>query len=442
MRHNTQLTRKRWLPVAALSGLSVLILLAILRPGPEISPDATLAPLVDVVVAKEQAISPQINGFGRAQPQESWSAISEVTGRVIYRHPDLEKGRSLPAGTIVIRIDPVDYELAVAQSRSNLKSAELEHDRVNLNKRSLEQSLTIEKGRLTLAQKELKRKTDLKQRGLVSSSELEAQRSTVLVQEKAVWDLQSKLALIPTDRDVATANVKVAQAKLKEAERSLSRTNIVLPFDARIGSVNVELDQVVNVQQILLEAHDMNLMEVTANMSLSDMRRLMSATSGPTILPGQRIPDIRNLSLDAEVVLEVGNTSFSWNGKVDRIDDSIDSAANTIGLTAIVSNNLPNLDPRRSPPLLKDMYVNVKVTGKGKTQVAIPSKAIHGDTVYVVNKQSEIIIRTVEVLFEQNQLAVINNGIEPGDTVVVSDILNPRNGMRIRIAEAVVEVQL
>ena len=426
-------TRKRWLPIAAVLGLVVLVILAVLRPSPKVSPEATLAPLVTSVVAGEQIIDPTISGFGRAQPQESWSAISEVTGRVIYRHPDLERGRSLPEGTSVIRIDPVDYELAVAQSRSSLKSAELELDRVNLNKRSFEQSLKLEQGRLELAKKELQRKTDLKSRGLVSSSELEAQRNAVLAQEQSVWDLQSKLALIPTDLDVASANVKVAQAKLKEAERSLSRTNIVLPFNARIGAVNVELDQVVNVQQTLLEAYDMNLMEVTANMSLSDMRQLMFATSGPTLLPGQRIPDIRNLSLDAQVTLQIGDQSFSWLGKVDRIDDSIDAAANTIGLTALINNEVERIDPRRSPPLLKDMYVEVQVTGKGKPAVVIPSRAIHGDKLYVVNNEQTLTIRKIDVLFQQNGQAVISNGLSPGETVVLSDILSPREGMQVRL---------
>lgn len=434
MNSQLNLTRKRWLPLAALTGLAVLILLAVLRPAPQVSPDATLAPLVETVIAKQQTLDPVISGFGRAQPQESWSAISEVSGRVIYRHPDLEKGRSLEKGTSVIKMDPVDYELALAQSRSNLKSAELELDRVNLNKRSFEQSLSLEQSRLDLAKKELKRKTDLNKRGLVSSSELEAQRNAVLAQEQSVWDLQSKLALIPTDLDVASANVKVAQAKLKEAERSLSRTNIILPFDARIHAVNVELDQVVNIQQTLLEAHDMNLMEITANMSLSDMRQLMFATSGPTLLPGERIPDIRNLSLDATVTLQIGDQDFTWQGKVDRIDDSIDAAANTIGLTALINNDLQQVNPRRSPPLLKDMYVEVEVTGKGKPFVVIPSKAIHGDKIYVIGKQNSLEIRQIKVLFQQQGLAVISQGLSVGEEVVVSDILSPRPGMVVRTA--------
>lgn len=430
------LERKKWLLIAVVIGVLTLVLFASIRPAPKVTAEATLAPLVETVETQIKTLDPVIAGFGRAQPKESWSAISEVSGRVIYRHPDLERGRSLPAGTIVIKIDPVDYELAVAQSRSNLKSAELEVDRVNLNLRSYQQSVKFETDRLAIAQKELKRKSDLNKQGLVSNSELEAQRNAVLAQEKALWDLESRLALIPTDLEVATANLKVAQAKLKEAERTLTRTEIRLPFDARIGQVNVELDQVVNVQQVLVDAYDMKQMEITANMSLSDVRELMFATSGSVVLPGQQIPDIRNLALQAKVSLPIGERSFHWFGTINRINDSIDAAANTIGLTALVENDMTKLDPRKAPPLLKDMYVQVDVTGKGQPMVVIPSKALHGDKVYVVDQQGTLQIRRVMVLFEQAGEAVIQQGLTAGEQLVLSDILSPREGMKVRVQES------
>lgn len=332
----------------------------------------------------------------------------------------------------MLRIDPVDYELALAQSRSNLKSSELELGRVNLNKRAYEQSRSIEQGRLAIAKKELKRKEDLKKKGLISSSELEAQRNAVLAQEQTAWDLDSKLSLIPTDMEVAEANVKVAQAKLKESQRSLARTQIQLPFNARIGAVNVELGQVVNKQERLIEVHDLAVMEITANMSLSDMRKLIGSTSGQTILPGQTVPDIRNLNLRAKVSLVVGVQEFMWQGAVDRINDSIDIDANTIGLTIKVNNNMGEFDPRVSVPLLKDMYVQVDVTGESRPTLLIPSRALHGNKVYVLGQDDSIRITEVEVAYDQEGFSAIDAGLQAGDVIIVSDILAPMNGMKIR----------
>ena len=427
---------KYWLPIAAVLGFLVLFLLGALRPSPTMEHDANISPLIEIYQVSKRSLDPVITGFGRAQPQQSWSAISEVSGRVIYRHPELERGRTLPAQTVVLKIDPVDYELALAQSRSSLKSAELELGRVNLNKRAYEQSRSIEQGRLAIAKKELKRKQDLKKKGLISSSELETQRNAVLSQEQTVWDLDSKLMLIPTDTEVAEANVKVAEAKLKESQRSLARTQIQLPFDARIGAVNVELGQVVNQQEKLIEAHDLAVMEITANMSLSDMRKLVGSTTGQTMLPGQNVPDIRNLNLSAKISLVVGKQNFVWQGVVDRIDDSIDADANTIGLTIKANNDMANFDPRESVPLLKDMYVQVDVTGQSRPSLVIPSRALHGNKVYVLGQDNRIKITEVNVTYNQSGFSAIDSGLQAGDVIVLSDILAPLDGMRVRRANA------
>ena len=434
MTNKINFKRKYWLLIAALSGFLVLFVLGLLKPSPKILANVDTSPLVQVVEVELRQLDPVIIGYGRAQPKESWRAISEVTGRIIFRHPELERGRTLTKDTIVLKIDPVDYQLALAQSRSNLKSAELELDRVKLNKRAYQQSRAIELGRIEIAKKELKRKEQLKKQGLVSSSELEAQRNSVLTQEQALWDLDSKLALIPTDTEVAEANVKVAQAKLRESERTLARTEVTLPFDARIGEVSAELDQVVNKQEKLVEVHDLSEMEVTANMSLFDIRRLISSTTGQAMLPGETVPDIRNLNLSAQITLEVGQQTFDWQGTVDRINDSIDTGANTIGLTVKVMNKLGNFNPKIEVPLLKDMYVKVEVTGDSQTILVVPSRALHGNKLYVVADDDLLHIRAVEIAYEQDGFSAIKSGVKVNESIILSDILAPTEGMKIRRA--------
>lgn len=434
MMNKINFKRKHWLLIAAVTGLLVLFIFGLLKPRPTMLANVDTSPLVEVVQVELRQLDPVIIGYGRAQPKESWRAISEVTGRVIFRHPELERGRTIAKNTIVLKIDPVDYQLALAQSRSNLKSAELELDRVILNKRAYQQSRAIELGRIDIAKKELKRKEQLKKKGLVSTSELESQRNSVLAQEQALWDLESKLALIPTDTEVAEANVKVAQAKLRESQRTLARTEVTLPFNARIGEVNAELDQVVNKQEQLVEVHDLSEMEVTANMSLFDIRRLISSTTGQPMLPGETVPDIRNLNLSAQITLEVGQQEFIWQGTVDRINDSIDTGANTIGLTVKVINKLGNFDPQIEVPLLKDMYVKVEVTGDSQTILVVPSRALHGNKLYVVADDNSLHIRAVTIAYEQGRFSAIKSGVKLNESIVLSDILAPTEGMKIRSA--------
>lgn len=431
---NINFQQKRWLPLIALMGFVLLILLVMSKSEPELLDNASPGPLVEVHVVKKQPFDPVITGFGRVQPRESWAAISEVSGRVIFRHPELEKGRTLPKDTVIVKIDPVDYQLALAQSRSSLKSAELEVERVNLNQRSFKQSRQIELGRLKIFEDDLKRKKDLNNQGLVSSSELEAQQNQVLAQEKLVWDLDSKLALIPTDMEVAQANLKVAEAKVTEAERSLSRTEIVLPFNARIGAVEVELDQVVGLQQTMLEAHDVSQMEITASMSLFDMRRLVQAISDEAYLPANTIPDIRNLPLQSTVSLVIGQQNYSWQGHVDRVDDSIDTNANTIGVTVQVDNSFTSDSLRDSPPLLKDMYVQVNIKGKGRNLIVVPSRAIHGNKIYVVGDDNRLSMREADIAFQQLGSTALLSNISQGEKVILTDLLAPVEGMMVRVA--------
>jgi hypothetical protein len=47
--------------------------------------------------------------------------------------------------------------------------------------------------------------------------------------------------------------------------------------------------------------------------------------------------------------------------------------------------------------------------------------AIHGDHVYVLNGQSRLERRAVDVELVQSDIAVIRSGLEAGETLVVSD---------------------
>ncbi|NIP75223.1 MAG: HlyD family secretion protein, partial [Xanthomonadales bacterium] len=81
-------------------------------------------------------IRPTATAWGNLRAAEIWVAVSEVQGEVIWRHPDLEPGHLIAAGTEVLRIDPADYELALAQSEADLaalraESTQLEAEAAN-----------------------------------------------------------------------------------------------------------------------------------------------------------------------------------------------------------------------------------------------------------------------------------------------------------------------
>ena len=77
---------------------------------------------------------------GPARVEGAAPALPEV----IWRHPDLEPGRLIPEGTEVLRIDPADYELALAQSRADLAALEAERAQLDAEAENTARILALE----------------------------------------------------------------------------------------------------------------------------------------------------------------------------------------------------------------------------------------------------------------------------------------------------------
>lgn len=118
------LNKKRWLFLLPLGALVLLVIVTMTKPEPKLKAEGNLPPLVSTQVVEKRTIEPYVTGYGRARPKQVWQAVSEVSGRVIYRHENLQQGKALPAGTVLLRTDPTDYELKLAQAKSDLSSAE------------------------------------------------------------------------------------------------------------------------------------------------------------------------------------------------------------------------------------------------------------------------------------------------------------------------------
>lgn len=91
---------KKWLFFPALAlGVLVLVLAVKLKPELPVKPADDRARLVETLPLELKAVAPLAIGFGKVAPKVEWKAIAEVSGKVIYRHPRLEKGQVLKAGT-------------------------------------------------------------------------------------------------------------------------------------------------------------------------------------------------------------------------------------------------------------------------------------------------------------------------------------------------------
>ena len=403
------------------------------REGPQRLPPEERTTPVRVVTAPAVDVVPRARGYGSATPGRSWEAVGEVSGTVIYRHPELEKGAVLRAGTELLRIDPTDYRLAVAQIEASIRSTEAQLAVLDVRASNTRRSLAIEERSIDLARKELERKQRLVKQGTISQAAVDQEERAVLVGEQAVQNLRNSMNLLPAERSVLEATLDQLKAQLETARRNLARTTIVAPFDCRVAEVNVEMAQFAVQGKVLVVADSLDVAEVTAQVPIGTLLTLLPRDLDVPLEPGATMPRIREVAgLDAIVRLRTGRGHTEWQARFARMSDTVDPRTRTVGVIVAVDNPYRQAIAGERPPLVKNMYVEVEVRGRPRPgAVVIPRGALYGREVRTVDAEDRLRIREVEVDFIQTNFVVIASGLEAGERVVVSDLPFAADGMRL-----------
>ncbi|MGF1686362.1 HlyD family secretion protein [Photobacterium japonica] len=422
--------RKRLFVPAVLLGILILVGAILLRPTPASKPALERARAVDVITLQPQPLAPQAAGFGRVAPKVEWQAIAEVTGKVVYRHPDLEKGRVMDAGTVLLKIDPLDYELRLAQAQADVSASRAQLAQWTQEEKNLRTTLKIEKHRLALSQKELARKQELKRKGLASQSAVDLEQQTMLANQQTLQNIENQLIVLPNEKNVSQAQLDVNQSRVDEAKRALAKTVITLPIDARISSVHIEQDQVVNSQQTMVLAHGIDAVEIDAQIALHDMQVLASSLTQYTA-HSDGYPRADQLDITASIALSSGDFMQRWPARVTRISDTVNANQATVGVILEVQQNYRQLSPESAPPLVNGMFVQAHLTGQTNTHWVIPERALHGNTVYLISPEQELVIVPVAVLFRRAGQVAISGDLRDGQAVVLNDLLPAVAGMAL-----------
>ncbi|AXY03418.1 HlyD family secretion protein [Vibrio alfacsensis] len=414
-------------------GVVILFLAIALKPDLPTKPAGDRARLVETIPLELKAIAPEAIGFGKITPKVEWKAIAEVTGKVVFRHPQLEKGQVLQAGSEILRIDPLDYELKLVQAQADLKSAQTSLAKLTQEETNLKSTLKIEANRLVIANKELARKQNLRKKGLTSQSDVDQQEQSALSQQKLVLDIENQIGLMPDEKRVAEALVKVNASKVDEAQRSLAKTIITLPYDLRISEVDIEQNQVVNLQQTMITAHGIDVMEVEAQLSIHDMQTL-AASIGEFARDESGIPQPDMNAIHASIELNSGNLSARWPAKLARISETVDPSQATAGVILEIEQDYRMLKPTSNPPLVNGMFVRARIEGQANPSWVIPERALHGDKIYLMGEDNRLSVIKVEVLYRRDNQVIVDGKLEQGQKLILNDLLPAINGMLLKEA--------
>jgi len=186
-------------------GSFLTVLLIQLRPAPESSPPQRALREVILLTLQVDHDPVVIPVWGTVQARQEVSLRPEVPGTIVWVSPDFERGRGVDGGTELARIDPSDFEAAVAAAEAELQLAQA--------RLAEEEALAEQAG------------GDLRRLGL---------------------DASHPLALRQPQVAGAQAAVMAARAGVAQAERNLDRTRIRAPFAARIQERSIDLGSTVS----------------------------------------------------------------------------------------------------------------------------------------------------------------------------------------------------
>jgi RND family efflux transporter MFP subunit len=414
-------------------GVGLIVLFVVNRQIPTRGDAAREIPSLAFIEVRPVPFRLEARGYGVARPAETWQAIANVSGRVVERHPDLESGTLLPSETLLLALDPSRYRLAIADAEAERAGLVAEKAQLAAEEENTRILLELERERLALSEKELSRIERLAADKVVSRSQLDEQRRATLAQRQAVETLANQLRLIPSRRQRIEAGVERAAARLEQARQDLADTRFVAPYDLRLGEVEVEMHQYVGAGQRLFQADSIETAEVEAQIPLNLLRRLMAAVPHPT-----RRRDALDISewmdfsaIRAEVVL-VGAEGVRWPGRMTRVASGLDPATRTVRVVVTVDAPYRGADPPARPVLQRDMYVQVRLSADSpEPLLVVPASAVHQGEVYLVDGQDRLLRRQVAIAFEQRDLAVIREGLAPGERLIVDDPVPAVSGMRL-----------
>ncbi len=266
-----------------------------------------------------------------------------------------------------------------------------------------------------------------------------AAKASVAQAEADLFKTQTKLnrlrsagagSIPQTDMDDAKAAYDLAQARLLEAqanqqlaEINLGYTTIKAPLDGRIGkSFYKKGDLITSTSGSMAEVVSIDPIRVLFSVSerqTETIRKAATDASTPAAEPNLKI---RVSSTDGE--------EYPQTGRVEFIDNKMDSSTGTIAIWSIFANPQGHLFP--------GAYVNVSLTPAAPLmQISIPQAAMQRDKdgafVLVVDNNSKIEKRKIEVGKASGRNLFVTSGLTEGELVVYEGIQKVIPGAEVTI---------
>jgi multidrug efflux system membrane fusion protein len=325
-------------------------------------------------VVQQKDVPIYLEGLGTAQAFNTVTVRSRVDGQVIKIA--FVEGQDVHVGDLLAQIDPAPFQAQLDQ---------------NVAKKAQDEAqLTV--ARITL------------------SRDKELLTSKILAQQE--YDTQ--LALV----DELVATVQGDQAAIENAQVQLDYTKITSPLDGRTGIRQVDQGNIVHANDsnglvVITQLHPVSVVFTLPEQNLGQIQQHLHA--GETLSTFAVARDDRTML---------------GEGQLAVIDNEIDTSTGTIRLKATFPNNDLKLWPGQ--------FVNVRLlltTRKGGTVVpaSVVQRGPDGTFAYVIADDMSAQVRPIKVALIQQNEALIDEGLSPGERVVVDGQYKLQAGAKVKL---------
>jgi membrane fusion protein, multidrug efflux system len=341
------------------------------------APAAPPAVPVSVAKAETRRITTWESFSGRLEAIERVEVRSRVGGAILNAH--FREGALVKKGDLLVTIDPEPYAAAVERAEAEVAAAE---------------------ARVALAKTELERGRKLVATSAIPQSGVDQRLSAY---------------------DEAQANVRSAKAALRSARLDLQYTDVRAPITGRVGAIEVTAGNLVSAgatSPVLTTIVSIDPIYASFNVNeevvAAALAKLSASASTDSI---ERIPVQIGTAADEGTPIE---------GYIQLIDNEVDAATGTIRVRAALNNT----DGR----LIPGQFVRIRIGDPAPAEkLVISDRAIGSDQdkkfVLVVGTDNTVEYRQVTLGPTADGLRIVENGLTPGETIVVNGLQRVRPGV-------------
>ena len=339
-------------------------------------------PLVQVEVADvvQKDVPIQMEWVGTTDGSNNALIRAQVSGYLLSR--PYTEGSFVKKGDLLFQLDPSKFQTVLDQALGDLAKAQAQ---------------------FTKTKQDVDRDTPLAKEGAISQKELDD-------------SIQSYAA---TKGTLATAKAAVEQAKL-----NLGWTRITAPIDGVVGISKAQIGDLIDASTELTSVSTLDPIKVY--FPVSEQEYFEAAEKIQQGYKEKREGKEYTLA-SLELVLG-GEKVYPHKGQFHLVDRQVDQKTGTIRVAALFPNPNNLLRPGQ--------FARVRVVTKTRENaILVPQRAVtemQGSyQVAVVTPENKVDIRPVKVGQRSGSLWIINQGLKPGERVVVEGLQKVKAGMTV-----------